>query len=279
MDTQRLPYPSDVTDEEWAIIEPFLPKEFEEGREREVDLREVVNGIFYETRSGCAWRMLPHDLPAWRTVYGYFKNWEGGGLWDKINDELRRRVRRGAGKKPEQTLGIADSQSVKSTESGGIRGFDGGKKVKGRKRNILVDTMGLLLEVFVHRANMGERAGLRVLARRAEKNYRGFIKVLVDGGYEGKDLADWFQLTYGWIMEVVKGIKGKFEILPKRWIVERTFAWLGKYRRLSKDYERNTSTSETFIKVAMIRLQLRRLTGRGYSPIGYKLKPCLITCL
>jgi putative transposase len=195
------------------------------------------------------------------------------------HNELRKQTRKESGKKAEQTLGIADSQSVKTTESGGIRGYDGGKKTKGRKRHVLVDTMGMILEAFVHRANMGDREGLKVLARRARNNHREFKKVMADGGYEGKAFKEWMQSTHGWILEIVKRTGIGFQILPKRWIVERTFAGLGKYRRLSKDYERIPKTSESFMKVAIIRLMLRRLSDTSYSTIGYEVKPCSLAVL
>lgn len=258
----RKAYPSDLSDAEWLILEPLIPAAKPGGRPRTVDMREIVNGIYYVLRSGCAWRMLPHDFPPWQTVYGYFRRWRKDGVWEQMNDALREAIRLQAGRQAEPSAAIIDSQSVKTTETKGVRGYDSNKKVNGRKRHILVDVMGLLLAVLVHEASIQERAGAKTLLQRVKK--KGFARLVLiwaDGGYSGQPMVDWVLKLAGWLFQVVerpKGAKG-FVLLPRRWVVERTFAWLGRYRRLSKDYEQFPETSEAMIYAAMVRLMLKRL--------------------
>jgi putative transposase len=232
------------------------------GRPRQVDLREIVNAIFYVLRTGCAWRLLPHDFPAWQTVYGYFRRWRDSGRWEQLNDVLGETVRNEAERETEPSAAIIDSQSVKTSSVAGERGFDKAKLVTGRKRHILVDVMGLILVVLVHKASIQERDGAKSLLQRAkDKGFQYLCLIWADGGYPGQPMIDWGFNLAGWIFEIVKrsdDVKG-FQVLPHRWIVERTFAWLGRYRRLSKDYEVLPQTSEALIYAAMVNLMLTRL--------------------
>jgi putative transposase len=253
-------YPSDLTRTQWKRLKPLLPPAKPGGRPREVDLREILNGIFYIARGGCAWRMMPKDLPIWSTCYDYFRKWRDDGTWAKINDALRTQVRHKNKRKKSPSMGIIDSQSVKTTEQGGPHGKDAFKKVNGRKRHLVVDTLGMVLAAVVHSAGIQDRDGAKLVLKKMVGKFPRLKKILADGIYNG-DLAAWAQKVGGWLLELVVREEGetKFKVLKWRWIVERTFAWLGRYRRLSKDYEGTEESSESWIYIAMTHLMLRRL--------------------
>ncbi len=257
---RRKLYPSDLSDEEWAKLKPHLLKPPGRGAPRRVNLREVINALRYLSRTGCQWRMLPHDLPPWEIVYYYFRHWRDDGTWERLNRELRIEVRLSVGKDPEPSAAILDSQSVKATEMSEGRGYDAGKKVNGIKRHLLVDTLGLVLRVMVLTANIQDRDGARSLLETLQGQFPRLQRIWADGGYSGA-LIDWVKGLCGWVLEIVKRrdtAKG-FEPLPHRWIVERTFGWLNRYRRLSKDYERLSASAEAMVYLAMITLMTKRL--------------------
>jgi len=256
-DNMNTTYPSSLTDSQWSTILVIL----KDKRKRKHSLRDIFDAIFYLLKTGCQWRMLPHNFPSWQLVYYYFTKWKRDGTIEEVHESLHKHTRKLAGRDACPSLGLIDSQSVKTTRSGGLsRGIDGGKKTKGRKRHIVVDTMGLLMAVVVHAANIHDSKGAPFVFSELKFRFHRLVKIIADGGYRG-ELIENTKKSFGWILEIVlrKEDSPKFQVIPQRWVVERTFAWFESYRRLSKDFEYHTDTSQTMIQLAMVKLMLNRI--------------------
>jgi putative transposase len=276
----RQPYPSDLADRQWDLVSDLFA-EAETGRPREVDIRDVVDAIFYVNRTGVQWRYLPHDFPRWDVVYSYFRKWAQDGTWDRLQRLLRDGFPHAAGRVPTPSMGCVDSQSVKGTECGGQHGIDGHKKINGVKRHILVDTMGLLLAVLVTAASVTDAHAARTVFQRATPEpLPRLAKVLGDHVYGYEGLPAWTATNTAFRLEIsVKDPtpkapgKKKFQVIKWRWVVERTFAWLGRYRRNSRDYEKLPETSEGMLKISGIQLMLNRLAPKKNAFVFHYPKP------
>jgi putative transposase len=274
---ERRAYPSDLTDAEWEIMAPFIPEVSEDATVPTVSRREIVNGILYVLRSGCPWRLMPHDLPAWGTVYYYFRTWRIAGIWDKALEALRQQMRKAQGRDEEPSAAVIDSQSIKTSAVGGPeKGFDMGKQIWGRKRHALVDTEGNLMEVKVTGADASDLAGGKRLVEPLHGRFPRLQLIWGDSHYGGQFL-EWVKEQFGWNVQTVQGLgtapdanttepkpktkpsKGSFVVQPRRWVIERTFGWITRWRRLARDHEGLPETSEAFIKISASRRMLSHL--------------------
>jgi putative transposase len=265
MSTTRY-YPTDLTEAQWELLGSLLPvRKWRPGGPGRppYDVRRVINGILYLLKSGCQWRLLPREFGHWSTIYGYFKRWRRQGVWACLMEALRQLERRSQGRQPEPSAGSVDSQSIKAATQGSEVGFDGGKKIKGRKRHLLVDTLGLVLAVVVTAADADDRLGVvALLTQYFTGGVKRLRKLWVDGGYRAEWLTTWvrsLKQTHKLTLEITEKEGKGFQVIPRRWAVERTFAWLLNDRRHSRDYERLTASSEAMIQISMIRLLLKRL--------------------